>query len=825
MADPLSISSGIAGLITLSASIVSTCYAYGCAVRDGPSEVQKLIDEIMSLSGVLSAVKALIDRTSTPQFTDSAAAVAGATGSGTDSGYATYPDLLPPPPPYTAHDSSQTDHFRGLLEPLDGSQKVLSEISIALRAAEIKHEPRLAGRIFKRLVWPLKRERTLELVAGVERYKSVYVLALSGANASLTVDVQRTVDEIRSAQVMERLERRVERQEAKLRSCYRWLCPVSWADAHRAARLAWLEGTGTWMTKDPAWRDWFDADRRFLWLYGIPGSGKTVMTSTLLEQCAVLTEEKGARLAYFYCDFRNKESQRPEYVLGGLVVQLCSQLENTPAPLQEFIQAHRIQPDRFANPTCKDLEKLLLMVLAFVPRAIIIVDALDECMDRHVLLEVLTALPSADQSNVKVLVSSRQEGDIEAALSGFDRLSTRVDAHDQEIALYVSSCMSGSERLRRLPNPLRQTVARTLVQGACGMFRWVQCQIDALSRLRTDRDIRQALTKLPHTLYGAYERILEQIEETDRPVARRALLWLAYGPRAMTLSELAEAVVIDEDTEHKDPEAAWYPRDLLKVIGSLARYSAEKEVIELAHHSVKEFLETAPLPPALTAFHLERSAGRAELARTMLTYLLMRDFSTSMCQDRHRYWARVNAYPLLPLAARYWPYYAKDSINSSSSGQVFLLAHKLFRPCPTPNWWAWAEALIAQGPNDFKRLDRGIKERYEHWHKTRSRSYKSTPAYLRPLYYAASFGLGRLVQSLLAEGADINEHGGLFGGTALHAAIYREHVDVVRVLLAAGPNLRERDSNDMTPWYMTTCLTSNLEIRGLMRMAKADRYK
>ncbi|KAL9625855.1 MAG: hypothetical protein Q9160_000175 [Pyrenula sp. 1 TL-2023] len=825
MADPLSISSGIAGLITLSASIVSTCYAYGCAVSDGPSEVQKLIDEIMGLSGVLSAVKALIDRTSNPQFIGPTVI----TSAGLDDAYSTYPDLLPPPPPYTAHDSPRTDHFKHLLDPLDGSQRVLSEVSGALRAAEIRHEPRLAGRIFKRLVWPLKRERTLELVAGVERFKSLYVLALSGTNASLTVDVQRTVDEIRSAQVLERLERRVEQREVKLQSCYRWLCPVSWADAHRAARGAWLEGTGTWMMKDAAWRDWFDAERKFLWLYGIPGSGKTVMTSTLLEQCAAaLTEEKGARLAYFYCDFRNKESQRPEYVLGGLVVQLCSQLEKTPAPLQEFIQAHRIQPDRFATPTCKDLEKLLLKVLEFVPRATIIVDALDECMDRHVLLEVLTALPATDQASVKVLVSSRQEGDIEAALSGFDRLSTRVDAHDQEIALYVSSCMSSSERLRRLPDPLRQTVTRALVQGACGMFRWVQCQIDVLSRLRTDRDIRQALTKLPHTLYGAYERILEQIEEIDRPVARRALLWLAYGPRAMTLSELAEAVVIDEDTVQKDPEAAWHPPDLLKVIGSLARYSAENEVIELAHHSVKEFLETAPLYPSLSAFHLSPSSGRAELARTMLTYLLMHDFSTSMCGSSKLYYARVAQYPLLPLAARYWPYYAKDSIASASThtsdDSVFHLAHKLFRPQPTPNWWAWVEALIAQGPNDFKSLERGVRERYEHWAKTRLR-YKAAPPHLRPLYYAASFGLGRLVASLLAQGADINEHGGLFGGTALHAAIYREHVDVVRVLLEAGPRLWERDRNDMTPWFMTVNMTGNKEIWRLMRSKGADKYK
>lgn len=53
---------------------------------------------------------------------------------------------------------------------------------------------------------------------------------------------------------------------------------------------------------------------------------------------------------------------------------------------------------------------------------------------------------------------------------------------------------------------------------------------------------------------------------------------------------------------------------------------------------------------------------------------------------------------------------------------------------------------------------------------------------LQPLYYAASYGLKETVKLLISQGADLNARGGGFGSTPLHAACFRRHPEIVRIL-------------------------------------------
>ena len=76
-------------------------------------------------------------------------------------------------------------------------------------------------------------------------------------------------------------------------------------------------------------------------------------------------------------------------------------------------------------------------------------------------------------------------------------------------------------------------------------FRWVQCQLDILSRLRTPGAIRQALKNLPPTLDKTYESLLNRIDsEEDQQLAREILEFLCFSYRPMTLSEVWEYLQI-----------------------------------------------------------------------------------------------------------------------------------------------------------------------------------------------------------------------------------------------------------------------------------------
>ena len=311
-------------------------------------------------------------------------------------------------------------------------------------------------------------------------------------------------------------------------------------------------------------------------------------------------------VVYYYCDFREKKSQRAENVLGSLICQLSKQLKEVPEELLELFESHRTDSGQHSSPTYQELEGLFVSLLSYCPFVTIVVDALDECLNREALLLLLCFLPAYDLCKVKVLVSSRQEGDIQAAFAQQPKQSTKTYAVNEDIRSYIDDSIGKSSRLSRLSPNLMEEVKDSLHAGANGMcvyvrhledhclrvqcrFQWVQCQIEELAGLRTDRDIRRALNHLPRSLEDTYERIISRIRETDSVVAKRALTWLAFSVRPLKLVELAEAVVVDLGITTMDAETRWDPLDLLSVIGSLVIYSMDGNVT-LAHHSIKDYL-------------------------------------------------------------------------------------------------------------------------------------------------------------------------------------------------------------------------------------------
>src|SRR5208282_226632 len=71
----------------------------------------------------------------------------------------------------------------------------------------------------------------------------------------------------------------------------------------------------------------------------------------------------------------------------------------------------------------------------------------------------------------------------------------------------------------------------------------------------------------------------------------------------------------------------------------------------------------------------------------------------------------------------------------------------------------------------------------------------------RPLYYAASFGLTEVVRIILGmeKDIDIDALGGRANSSALHVATYRDHYDVVKILLERGANPSLPNNRNETP--------------------------
>ena len=293
-------------------------------------------------------------------------------------------------------------------------------------------------------------------------------------------------------------------------------------------------------------------------------------------------------------------------------------------------------------------------------------------------------------------------------------------------------------------------------------FRWVQCQLDILSRLRTPGAVREALTKLPPTLDKTYEGLLQRIDDDeDKSLAREILEILTFSFRPLRLQEVCEMLQITSGLRALDESKCLAdPIDILSICGSLLTFQKESGLVALAHHSVKAYL-TSELQGRNAYFRLIPSQAHKNLAIKCLNYLSFDAFSHGPCPSAATLQDRYLRFPLLGYAAQRWASHVRalDNLDDSlwKSIKEFLFSADEGRG----NFHAWVQLLIPSASVG---------------------KISQTP----PLYYAASFGLTEVVRYVLDAGADIEAHGGRGGATPINIASFRGHYDVVKLLLDRG---------------------------------------
>jgi ankyrin repeat domain-containing protein 50 len=158
-------------------------------------------------------------------------------------------------------------------------------------------------------------------------------------------------------------------------------------------------------------------------------------------------------------------------------------------------------------------------------------------------------------------------------------------------------------------------------------FQYVALQLTALANAESLQAVKQALQNLPAGLDQTYTQALLSIDQIQKAQAIRALKWLAFSKRPLTLRELAEASIIDPrgsppfDKEKRlfsstsvlkflpslvivhyegysddsDGSASWESSitddgDPNSKVDSEDDSGAEASIVTLAHFSIKEFL-------------------------------------------------------------------------------------------------------------------------------------------------------------------------------------------------------------------------------------------
>ncbi|KAI5789959.1 hypothetical protein FPQ18DRAFT_39445 [Pyronema domesticum] len=180
------------------------------------------------------------------------------------------------------------------------------------------------------------------------------------------------------------------------------------------------------------------------------------------------------------------------------------------------------------------------------------------------------------------------------------------------------------------------------------MFRWLECQL-ALNKLSTVKDIRRALSVLPHTLFESYDRLLESIDETCTNLVIAALYLIIHSLEPLTLVKIVQGIAPIDDRGYIDYTATFMkPRRLLKQCRALLMESERQEWpgdykpskeekkmdlrIRLCHYTVQEYLTSDHLKmhKTLSKYFIEpreSQSGKTDMTVRVMKHLLAVDSS------------------------------------------------------------------------------------------------------------------------------------------------------------------------------------------------------
>ncbi|KAI0544531.1 ankyrin repeat-containing domain protein [Xylaria curta] len=758
--DPLSIAASIAGLVSLADIVFRTTTSYVKKVKESSREVRTLLSELKDFSVLLHSLSLVAYDLETSASTQ----------------------------------STQSHEPNLKVKLVFNCQKILNRIQVSLESAERDFNGSLAiKRIQARLRWPFSATETKELVQTIQHHKSTINLAINADTLEkLEVcmstqekvckrldDIEATVREILDIETKIALDHTT--QEV-LNFFAKKIDNRSVFDIQKSRRHPL---TCIWFTESQVFQEWQNTPASKLWVSGIPGAGKSVIAGVIIAECLQRTASNhGAAsrpiaLAYFFCSYRDVETHSIVNILSSLASHVARQDDRAFQVLQGYYEDLRSHSHNPGSPSTKRLAEILVQMSLFFDQLYIIVDGLDECGDEvRIVVQTLSRL-SQDGDHITMALLSRNELYIRETLEQkFEHME--VEAHTEDVELYVAAELERritSRELRLRDMSLRGEIILQLVKGARGMFRWVTCQIDHICGLATDRARREALTKLPPTLFSTYERILNKVESSNkqvRTIVQRSLLLIFHWCR-LHLDQLCEAVSVPDDVDTLEEDEIINEDDLRLWCSSLIRTSPDGKALEFAHYTVQEFLSEIRSHPTLDFYHVSADKSRLLLGRLSLKYLTFTNherFPEAASSEISYISTRNTSRPFYEYAAMNW----RDClVNYLENDDIFSLLKILFDVAKSASFQAWSLELIRHcliyeddGDQEYfmyaARADFGRSDEI---------ALTTISSLLRPdfttLHLAAALGLPKICEHLLEQGAGVDIVSRY--GTPLHCAI------------------------------------------------------
>ncbi|KAK0118571.1 hypothetical protein ONS95_007457 [Cadophora gregata] len=372
------------------------------------------------------------------------------------------------------------------------------------------------------------------------------------------------------------------------------LSTVAFEHKHRKLKALRYEGTGTWLIGDTKYKEWKSStESAVLCCHGIPGCGKSVLASSIVD--SLLTNNT---TVYYYCDYSDKRTLDPANLFGALARQVLGKLKSIPETLAATIENAAHDGDRLTDSSCA-LESLRKGIELCSDPIYISVDGIDELTEesQKTICHGLKDLIDGNSVPIRLFLTGRQD------LSSLLHIPsivpfTSISVAPSVIASDIRNFVQASTRRRVAEgmlvlqdSSLEELIVEKLVNGARGMFLWVEFQLRDLCEAESDYGIRLVLENLPRSLSETYDRLLGRIEGTERRnMILRMFKWIVCTRQPLHVNEIREGIAFtleDEDwTQEKIPTDL---NRLIRACGNLVIVDTETDIVQLAHYTVQQY--------------------------------------------------------------------------------------------------------------------------------------------------------------------------------------------------------------------------------------------
>ncbi|KAF5250996.1 hypothetical protein FANTH_3860 [Fusarium anthophilum] len=622
---------------------------------------------------------------------------------------------------------------------LEGPYSPFKRLEALFESIKVKLEPKKGlSKVFSSLTWPFDEKDVSELIAAIQRETGLLQLLLESDSR---------LNNVYNAQAAD-----------QRRKVLDWITKINFTYDQEVHLDRIQPGTGQWLLESDEFKGWVGGEYQTLYCPGIPGAGKTILTSLIIDHLQTNYQSEDSRVIYAFCNFSHQGEQTTRALLAALLKQTFQGETQIDLQVTRLYESQHSPELSFSR---EEMIEALVSSISYFSRVFVVINAIGEldtsrgCRDSF--LASLRTISANLVGKISLFMTSRMIPDIAASFEGSTTLE--ITASEMDINRFTEGQMSRLPSFVTRRPDLQSEISDTIAKAAQG--------IDIMSRIDNEKP------------------------QAQRRLAYQVLEWLTRAQRALTPRELQHALAVEPDSaeNYLDEDNLPEENELVSACAGLVIVDKTNGIIRLVHYTVQDFFE-------------RNQTELFSVDERCITSICLKYFSfealDGSCTSDDEYETRLRSNPFYSYAARNWGHHARNSDMSQILDSILPLLGDLSKI------EAMSQALLTGSQEvTFEGRYSGYSQLFPK--ESSTWLFRKIPICdsggMSVLSWAASRGhLG--VVSFLAErgsadtGIDEDDH---YGHTPLLMAARNGHKTTVEYLLEKGASAHAMDRHGRTP--------------------------